>query len=234
MNWVEIVILLVIGLSAYKAYNKGFILSLFNLCALLVTIFLTIQLYPMGSKIIFNFTNLDESLRGSVSKSLDLEREVNESVSLEEQIGFIDNLPLPESLKENLMANNNYEVYDLLKVSRLEDYITGYIARIAVNIIAFIIIFILLYIILNIVVRTLNILSKLPLINSVNKLLGLVFGSLLGVIRVWFIFFVMTLYSANPKMGTVFDMIAESQWLSFLYNNNLLLKAVIDLSKTIL
>lgn len=233
MNWVQIIVVGIIVISGIRSYHKGFILSLFSLCALIVTIFLTSQLYPIGSRLVNEYTNLDESIQKTVANTLQIENEISKNASLEEQISFINDLPLPKSMKENLLINNNNEMYDLLQVSKIEDYISGYIAKIAINIITFFIIFVLIYLGLYIGVKALNIISKLPVINSLNKLLGLVFGFILGIIRVWLLFIILTFFSASPKLANVFDMIQESSFVNFLYNNNLLLKIVIDLSKTL-
>ncbi|TCK86721.1 colicin V production protein [Natranaerovirga hydrolytica] len=234
MNWLDIIIIGIIVFCTLRAYRRGFILSLFSLVSLLLTILLTVQLYPVGSRLISQHTNIYESFQSSISNTLNLEEQLSGSQTLEEQTSLINNLPLPSTIRESLLVNNNREVYDILQVNRLEDYISGYIARIAINILSFIIIFLIVYIGLRILIRTLDIISKLPVLNSVNKLLGIGFGLILGLIKVWFVFIIITFFSTNGLVMIVFEKINESSFASALYNNNVLLKIILDLSKNIL
>ncbi|TCT12310.1 colicin V production protein [Natranaerovirga pectinivora] len=234
MNVIDIIVLGIIIFSAVKAYHKGLIISLFSLCSLLLPIFLTMQLYPAGSKLIDQHTKIYESIQTSVANTLNLREQISSQTSLEEQTNIISELPLPKTIRESLLVNNNDAVYDLLQVNRLEDYISGYIARIAINILSFIIIFIIIYIGIRILIKTMNIISKLPVLNSLNKTLGLGFGVLLGLLRVWFLFVIITFFGTNQGMIKVFEMINDSTIASILYSNNYLLKVIIDLSKIII
>lgn len=235
MNWIDILILAIIGLSAYRAYSKGFIITIFNLVSLILTIVLAVQLYPVGSKLLVDNTKLDETIKSSVSKTLKLEdkKQIKESNTLEDQRKVIDSLPLPKKIKEKLEIDNNPEVYNILHVNNFNDYVGRYITQIVLNALSFLIIFIIILIALKIAVNILDIISKLPILNSCNKLLGLITGVILGVLRIWFVFVILTFMSASSFAVIIFESINNSVLASILYNNNVLLDVILELSKNI-
>lgn len=98
------------------------------------------------------------------------------------------------------------------------------ITQIAIKIIACIALFIILRLILAALFKILDAASKLPVINSANKLLG----GLLGVINILFVIYIVcalvSLFAANES---VTDVINSSYIVKYFYNNNILLQLVL-------
>ena len=231
MSWVVIIIIGIIVFNAFRGYQKGLIITLFNLASFALTIFLAVQLYPVASKIITENTKIDDTIKASVNKTLlaKEKKEASENKTLQEQRAFINGLPLPKSFKEKLEVNNNPKIYDLLGVTDLNEYISAYVAQIIINALSLIILFVFLFIALRIVVMVLNIFSKLPVINSFNKGAGLLFGLGIGVIEVWGVFVILTLFSSNPSVVKIFEEINNTKVLSYLYNHNVLVESLLKL-----
>ena len=96
--------------------------------------------------------------------------------------------------------------------------------------IGFIVTFLLLLIAIWILSIALNIISKLPVLNQINKTTGLIAGLIHGLVLVWILFIFITAFAATDFGQNAFAAIESSSILSFLYNNNFLTKYVINIS----
>lgn len=150
-------------------------------------------------------------------------------------MNFINGLQIPEAFKHILVTNNNNEIYNLLDVNNIGDYIGGMIATLIINIIAFLGVFIIVSILMKVVISLADLVSKLPVLNQINKLGGLAIGAIIGVIVVWFFLgLVLSMLSANPNVAKVYETLEVSKVASFFYDNNLLMKVVTNISKSII
>lgn len=220
MNLLDLIIIGVLALMFVSGYRRGFIKTLFELLSMVITIALTYFLYPFVSKFVMTETGIYKKLAENISKTFDFDKLLVGAVNKETEFDAIKNLALPESFKEMLTSNNNPEMFKLLNVSSFSDYISGSLASIVVNILVFIILFIAIYIVLSIVVSLLNLISKLPVLNKMNKLSGGAVGLLLGS---GFVFVGLTLLSvviSTNNTSDILRLIDESVIGSFLYNNN--------------
>ncbi|WP_058486676.1 CvpA family protein [Defluviitalea phaphyphila] len=228
MNAADIIIILILIINGFIAYKRGFVLSFFKLISSILSIFLAYRIYPVVSSFLRNSTPLFENIKNKIGLTLTIENADNMG-TLSGQIETINNLNLPKFLKSALIENNNTEVYKILNVDNLKDYIAGYIANICINIISMILVLIIVTIGLKIIINILDILAKLPIINSVNRLFGFIFGLIMGVLHIWVIFVILFMFHSNPFFNQVFLLISESVIAKFLYEYNLLLKWLLKL-----
>lgn len=98
------------------------------------------------------------------------------------------------------------------------------IADMAVQRIAWILSFILISILLGILVHVLDIIAKLPGIDSINHIGGLVVGLLEGLLIVWILFFVIVLCQGSEWGSQMMTEIQENPLLKLLYESNVLEK----------
>lgn len=96
------------------------------------------------------------------------------------------------------------------------------IAEMAVERIAWILSFILISIMLGILVHVLDIIAKLPGIDSINHIGGLAVGLLEGLLIVWILFFVITLCQGSEWGSQMMEEIQGNPLLEWLYENNVL------------
>ena len=118
-------------------------------------------------------------------------------LSLEErdesdQEGLIDQLPLPKSIKETLQENKAKQE------ENIKSYIIDQVTGIVINALAFILTFVVVFVGLWIVGISLRIISKLPILNSINRTAGLLVGGLQGLIVVWILFLLHNLSCNSP------------------------------------
>lgn len=96
------------------------------------------------------------------------------------------------------------------------------VANLAAQRIAWIVSFILISILLGVLVHVLDILAKLPVIESINHLGGLAVGLLEGVVVVWILLFVIVLCQGTEWGRPMMESIQQNPLLRLLYENNVL------------
>lgn len=136
----------------------------------------------------------------------------------------IENLKLPDQLKQSLIENNNGEVYRTLGVELFRDYIGSYLTNLIVQIAVFLLLFLVIFILLHILVAALDLVARLPILSGMNKIAGAILGGLEGLFFVWIVCLIFTALSGTGWGILIMKQIEASPWLSFLYHNNLLAK----------
>lgn len=232
MNWLLIIVLLILAAFGLKGRADGFIKTIFSICSIILALVLATVISPLVSKGL----QQNEAVYGHITKTISKTIKIDEKTeSKTEQIETIDKLSLPKSLINSLKENNNDEMKAALEVGKdnLKAYIVNYLACIVINAISFLGTFLLFLVILIIISNVLNIISRLPLINGLNKTAGLLVGVLKGLVVVWLLCIALTTLSGTKGGQTMFEMIEKSRLLSSIYNNNLLLKFVTDMAKVL-
>lgn len=230
MNWLLIVVLGIIGIFTYTGHREGFIKTMFSLFSLLIALVITVSVSPYVSKALQNNDNIKEYLSNSIAKVMETEKK-NDSVT--DQAAHIESLSIPQSLKKSLTENNNQEIYKAMAVNTFNDYIANYLSCVVINSISFFITFLITTILLSILANALNIISKIPIINGLNKTAGLFVGVFRGLVIVWILCIVLTMFYGTKEGQLIYGMINQSRLLSSIYNNNLLLKAITDIAKVL-
>ncbi|HHU73267.1 MAG TPA: CvpA family protein [Clostridiales bacterium] len=227
MNWVLIGVLAVLLVNTLIGYKAGFIKTVFSLFSMIVALLLTIWINPTVN----NLMRQNEKLYGTVYDKVDgvlpkASEDIEDSSS--KQISYIEELPIPQTIKDSLIENNNNEeVQKVLGfdnyVDKFREYVANYITGIILNALSFVVTFVVILILLWVVSIILNIISKLPVLNQINKVAGLLAGLIHGLVIVWVLFLLLTVFGGTEIGKEAMLMISESQILSFLYNNNLLI-----------
>jgi len=228
MNWLEILVIVIIAGYTLNGRRRGLIKTVFTLFSTIIALLLTMWLSPMVNKEVQKNEKIMSFVNNKVEKVVEFGK-TNDKTS--EQMNFIDKLFLPGPIKNALKENNTGDVYAAMAVNSFEEYITGTISRIIINAGVFIIVMLLVMIILGIISKALDIISKLPLINGLNKTAGLFAGLIHGIVIAWIGFIILTMFSSTNIGKTMFLLISESKFLTMLYDNNLLLRYITDIGK---
>lgn len=180
---IDIIIVLIILLSAFLAYRKGLIVLAIQLVAVIIAIVLTVILYKPISNIIINVTNIDETIQNAIlEKANDIM--TNNEENKDKVVETIQNNMMPETAK-----------------------------IISINIIqggVILILYIAIRIILKFVTALANLVSKLPIINQFNKLGGLIYGILRGLIIIYALLLVVNLIGTIEPKNEVYVGVEES------------------------
>ena len=145
------------------------------------------------------------------------------------QTALIDQMNMPDFLKSALLENNNSVIHSLFQTEKLQDYIASYFANICLNVISVVLAAVTLYIIMKLFLGALNIVSKLPVISTVNRMCGLAIGGAKGILIVWFAGIVLVFFYYNEVFQQFFALLEKSHVTAFLYHHNLLLMMVLKI-----
>jgi uncharacterized membrane protein required for colicin V production len=232
MNTLVLVVLGIILIFTFLGYRAGLIKTVFSICSMIVALVLTLLISPQVSKALQANEDVVGYFSEKVDKALNLDKVADDSIS--DKTSGIDKLPIPASMKDSLKKNCTEKAYEVLGVSSFTDFVSHSIARMIINALAFVVTFLVLIIVLRILSFTLDLISKLPVLNQINKLAGLTAGLVQGMIVVWLLCIVLTMFSGSALGKTCFEMINESKFLGFIYNNNFILNFVVDIKKALM
>ena len=112
--------------------------------------------------------------------------------------------------------------------------IKEYVSNVVINAIAFFSTFIVILIAIKLLVYFLDLVSKLPLLKEINKSLGAVLGLLEGFLVLWLLCLLVTAGAGSSSGQVLLGLINESEFLSFVYNNNYLMRVATDVLKLVL
>ena len=230
MNWLLIVVAAILLGYAFNGRRRGFIRTVFALFSTIIALMLTIWISPVISKEVQQNDKVMGYMTEKVESIINF-TDLGKKVS--DQVNFIDKLPLPSALKHTLVENNTTDVYKAMAVDSFEEYISNSIARIIINAASFIVIMLIITIALALLCEALNIISKLPIINGLNKTAGIMAGLIQGIVVIWIGCIFLTMLGSSKIGQTLFTYINESTFLSIIYNNNLLLSFITNLGSAL-
>lgn len=219
MNWLLLLCGIIIIVFALIGNKRGLVRVLFSLAAYVITIVLVGIISPIVGDILETKTGVREPIYTKCNEMV-LEYSADSDLStLNTGIETIEKFKLPGVLKDYMKAELSEEHIGEKFVS----YISNKMTDVVMNAIAFAISFVLILIVLKVIGQVLDLVTKLPVIHFANHLGGTIAGGLEGVLIVWCIFLLITLFCTTAWGHVAMEMIAESKVLSWLYRNNILL-----------
>ncbi|MCL1786565.1 MAG: CvpA family protein [Defluviitaleaceae bacterium] len=210
MNPLDIVILAIVALCAIAGYHKGLIRTVYRLVSFIVAIILARQLYPHVARTLRQ-TALFPTIRDGIAHAMNLEGFVTEQTTMH-TTNLIDNLPLPGVLQNMLHSHNTPSMFELLQVATLEEYVAGFFANMVINGLAILAVFALTMLALTFIGYALDIVSKLPVIRTLNRIGGFLFGVLISAVIIWVGLVLMALFvvAAHPMVSQML----EGSWIT--------------------
>jgi len=208
MNSLDIGILVLLGLCALAGYRRGLIRTVYRLVSFVVAMFLSYRLYPYVARFLRD-TALFNAIQSRVSTEMNLEGFFVDYTGAR-HAEIINSLPLPAFLRDLLYSFNTPDMYAILRVHTLEDYISGFFANIVMNGIAIVAVFIVVLLILSVVGAVLDVVSMLPVIYSLNRIGGLAIGVVMGIGIVWLSIVVVTILISTGTPPEVQDLLDNS------------------------
>ncbi len=218
-----VIVILLLSFTLTGAW-RGLMKTLSKSFSTLIAIVGALFLHPIVSDWLRN-SFIYNSIRGFLGKSLGISTVT--ASSQPERINVIRNLPLPDSFKGMLLDNNNSVMYDLLHANSVTEYITGFIANIFINIIISVLIFILIFIIIKAIIRALDLAVNIPVIKQLNSLGGGLLGLVWGIVVIWCIMTIMTLFITTPMFAQLMKYINSSILGKILYDNNIIMNILL-------
>lgn len=221
MNWILIAVIGIIGVFGFIGFKKGLIKMVFSLVSTIVALLVAMLFSPVVADMMKNNEAIVGFFDEKISAIVDFTSEEAQAESEGQQQSLIDSLPLPETFKESILENNTAETYISMQAKNFEEYVCRQISNVIINAIAFVVTLLVAIIALAILCNALNLLAKLPLLKQINAAAGLGAGAVEGLLLVWVLFVVLTMFAGTEFGRSSLEMISENPLLDFLYKNNL-------------
>jgi Colicin V production protein. len=226
MNWLVIVVLIILLWNVIRGARKGFIKVIFSLVSMVVVLGFAVIATPRISNYLIEKTEIYHTIEEKCEQKIKeraaekIESEGNSLESLLNEIGIV----LPGETADHLGSTVGGAVQDTLETTGVYAQASAMIARAIVNGISFLIALIIGALIVAIIRKLLDLLTDLPGLKTVNRALGVVAGAVQGLIIVWVLLYIVGIVAGFDTTGGMMAMINESKLLTWLYDNNLLVR----------
>ena len=216
----------ILAVFAALGIKRGLIKTVFHIAGVAVAIILTIFISPYMASFLRNNTDLGDTVHSMIADHV----HINFNSSGKDVTEYLDNLNMPQKVEDYLLQGSTAtdgidNTLDGVNnaLEGVNDAIVGKLTDMALNCISFIATLILILIILAIVSSLLDLVSKLPLLNSANKALGCIAGLIEGYLVLSVIGVLVMLFSTTAPGIALSTQISANPVLSFIYEHNLLL-----------
>ena len=234
MNWLFYTVVVVLLIGALVGYRRGAIRIAVSLLAIIITLGVTFLLTPRVTDIVIEQTSADEwieekgqdVLESVLNESWQAKEDEDKEMTKQFQSQLIENAEVPQIIKDYFQRNNNPEVYTLLGAENFTDYITKSISRLIISLVVSVCIFAVVSLVIRLILYALDVVPVLPVIGTVNRLAGALFGTVAALLVIWLAFMLITVFCTAESGMKLMTMINENEFLSFLYNNNYVMKMV--------
>ncbi|MGI6002493.1 MAG: CvpA family protein [Lachnospiraceae bacterium] len=214
MNLLTILALLILAVCAIGGLARGFVKTVFTLVGLVAAIAAAVFLSPHLSSYLAE-TSLYDDIETQVEKAVDDTGSSQEGLTMGDAARIF---ALPSMLSSELQSSS--EGYP---EGGLTAYTVTYVTGKIIDVIAFIIVLAAVWIIIALIAHALDHLARKPVLNALNRFGGLAIGLLKGMLILW-IFCLLIMLAVSFNIGNdLYAQIQESTFLSWVYDNNLLL-----------
>ena len=246
MNWLLVMVLAVIVGFTIWGYRKGAILMFLSFGTIVLSVIITGTIGPVVSDSLCKSQVVLDYVSDAVNDGLGIESRMEKmtdemvgkitntsgkkKLNQKQQKQAIDKLALPETIRETLTEGIANKVSDFGQVTakKFAGYLCDEIAKIIIKGITYIVVFLVVRILLKIVVSIFKVIDKLPVVEETSEMLGGAIGAVTGFIIVWVGFLFLLAFSGTTLGIRCYECINDSAILTFLYNNNLLLKWILS------
>ena len=232
-HWLSIAAgVFLVGMMLYGHYR-----GLLRQCVSLGALVLTIITVKVATPYVTDFVKANPVIRENAAHFI-MEvsgwqpPEESESILPAAQRMAIEELKLPQSVKDVLLENNNSEFYRLLGVDQFGEYISenewktaehlNCLSDMLINTLGSVLVFAASYIVIHLVIRWLNLLSRLPIICGLNQMAGGIVGLAEGFLLLWLAGFIFRFFTETPMGQMLEAQVNSSIWLSLIYRYNLM------------
>ena len=251
-NFVLIMVLVIFGGCFYMGSRKGLVRTVFGLFSSIVVLLTGTVISPIISNQLRNNDKIFNAISTRIEKSLENYgkngKRDEQSVDKKKTKGKKSK---SKKSRELINADDIYVPYKLLTGNQaVEEIITDilknehikkaredvqkevnhrvaiYLTGIVINSGTFILVYFILSVGLLVLGKVLNIISKLPVINELNRMVGGIVGIFQGLVIVWLIFTLMMVFIEKPFIQEGMRQIEEKAFLRILYESNIIAKII--------
>lgn len=190
MNIVDIVILVVLGISVLYGFYHGFLHTVTNLVAALVSIVTAFAFGPKLAQVFITspaVTNFLSTYTDSVSRVGDFDLASSSVVGISQNTidTILRSVKLPESLSKVLEQNLLGQVFSGSGVNSVNSYVSNTIIAASVHVISYLLVFAAAYLILSFLISMLGHVVNFPILKQLDWLAGGIFGVARGAVLIY-------------------------------------------------
>lgn len=203
---IDIVIIGIILLCLYGGYRKGLIGLAFSIVSFLAALIIAFILFNPISSFVINNTEFDDNIKKAIINNFNTEEQTENSES-------------------NFITEYINEQIDEAKGNTLE-VVSTEISMLCIKGIVFIALFVIAKIVLVFFRAIADLIAKLPILNQFNKLGGIIFGLLKGLVITYGVLAILLLVSPMFNDAKFFKELNNSFVGGMMYNNNIIVKMI--------
>jgi len=227
VNILLVVFLTTFAFGVFKGYRKGFVGLIVYLISLVMVILIATKISPYVSNYVIENTNAYENVREKVIDFYLNKTEETVSLDEENQPGGISEIGLPEIVASAIISNNTEDMYSKLAAALFEEYIAGYLAKMAIRAASFVGLFIVFTILSFCIIAAMRIMERIRVVRTINRLLGMVTGGGIVILIHWVFSIAIMMFFYDSLGSWMMKQVQSSVILSFLFNNNLLFNVLL-------
>ena len=194
MNWLLIAVICIIAWNVVRGYTRGVLRMIYSLAAWIVMLAASTVAAPYVRDHILSQTGIEPVILNGIEKQI--------AIQGQKATGDFD--------MANILLQQS-GAYDTLSVQLTNAIMTG---------LSFFIVFFLLGIVAYIVRHIIRKIERVPVISTVNRVAGFAVGFIKGMVIVWLLLALTSLFAASEIGQTMTAYINDSVMLKYLYENN--------------
>ena len=205
---VDIIIIAILALSIFFFYSKGLVELGIKLVSVIIAIVLTLILYRPITNIIINTTSLDENLEQAILN------QGQKIINPEEQ-----------SEETNQVQKNEQDIVTQVEEQIENEMLPEAARELSINIIracVMLILYIVIKIALRFVTALANLVAKLPILNQFNKLGGIIYGAIRGLLIIYVLLLLISFFGQVNPQNKIHTEIQNSFITKEMYNKNII------------
>lgn len=195
---VDVIIIALVVLSTFLAYKKGLVAQAIKLCAVIIAVIATLLFYRPVANFIINNTDIDETIQNSIyERAYDVAKQ---------------------------KTNNENPETDIVEGAKLAgiQHTSRELSIQIINVAVILILFFGIKIALRFVTALANAVAKLPILNKLNKVGGIIYGLIRGIIIVYACLLLISFIGKVDDTSVLHKTIEQSNIGKTMYENNIL------------
>ncbi|MBR0491352.1 MAG: CvpA family protein [Clostridia bacterium] len=195
---VDVIIIALVVLSTFLAYKKGLVAQAIKLCAVIIAVIATLLFYRPVANFIINNTDIDETIQNSIyERAYDVAKQ---------------------------KTNNENPETDIVEGAKLAgiQHTSRELSIQIINIAVILILFFGIKIALRFVTALANAVAKLPILNKLNKVGGLIYGLIRGIVIVYACLLLISFIGKVDDTSVLHKTVEQSNIGKTMYENNIL------------
>ena len=229
-NWLEVSVIILLLAGLVIGMKKGALRIAVTFAAIILTFVITTFATPVITKVIEDYTPMNEMIGSAAAKAF-YDEETNEEIiiSRTEQKEAIEDASFPKAFAKFILNNNNEEGYISLGAKTFTQYIENAFARCVISIVVFGLLLFIIGIVLRAIILAFDFITKIPVLGLVNRIAGGVLGVANSLAILWIVFAFMILFERTVLGRIIYEGVENSSLLTVLYVHNPILKIILKI-----